>query len=65
MQLTPRRLTTLQKTVLIQVLLSFHHQRVGVSYWPSNDDRDDPCRGCCCTATAAGTVGWERSAGTI
>ncbi len=31
----------------------------------ANDDRADPCRGCCCTSTAAGTVGWETSAGTI
>jgi hypothetical protein len=41
MQLTPRRLTTHQKAVLIQVLLSFPDQRVGVSYCPSASDALD------------------------
>jgi hypothetical protein len=35
---TPRRLTTHQKAVLIQVLLSFPDQHVGVCYDPSASD---------------------------
>lgn len=38
MQPTPRRLTTHQKAVLIQVLLAFPDQQVGVCYYPSASD---------------------------
>jgi hypothetical protein len=38
---TPRRLTTHQKAVLIQVLLSFPDQHVGVWYDPSASDALD------------------------
>jgi hypothetical protein len=38
MQPTPRRLTTHQKAVLIQVLIAFPDQQVGVSYYPSASD---------------------------
>ena len=38
---TPRRLTTHQKAVLIQVLLSFPDQHVGVCYDPSASDALD------------------------
>jgi hypothetical protein len=38
MQPTPRRLTTHQKAVLIQVLLAFPDQEVGVCYDPSVSD---------------------------
>jgi hypothetical protein len=38
MHLNPRRLTTHQKAVLIQVLLSFPDQHVGVCYDPSASD---------------------------
>jgi transposase len=31
----------------------------------ANEGRDVPCRGCCCTSTAAGTAGFRTSAGTI
>jgi hypothetical protein len=41
MQPIPRRLTTHQKAVLIQVLLSFPDQRVGVRYCPSASDALD------------------------
>jgi len=41
MQLTPRRLTTHQKAVLIQVLLSFPDQHVGICYDPSASDARD------------------------
>ncbi len=37
MQLTPRKLTH-QKAVLIQVLITFPDQQVGVSYSPSASD---------------------------
>jgi hypothetical protein len=36
--MTPRRLTTHQKAVLIQVLLAFPDQRVGVCYYPAASD---------------------------
>jgi hypothetical protein len=35
---TPRRLTTHQQAVLIQVLLAFPDQQVGVDYYPSASD---------------------------
>ena len=35
---TPRRLTTHQKAVLIQVLLAFPEQRIAVHYCPSAND---------------------------
>ena len=38
MQLTPRRLTTHQKAVLIHVLVTFPDQQVGISYSPSTSD---------------------------
>ncbi len=38
MQPTPRKLTTLQKAVLIQVLREFPDQQVGVCYDPSSSD---------------------------
>jgi hypothetical protein len=38
MQPTPRKLTTHQKAVLIQVLLTFPEQRVKVCYHPSASD---------------------------
>ena len=38
MQPTPRRLTTHQKAVLIQVLITFPEQQVGVSFNPSASD---------------------------
>ena len=38
MQPTPRKLTTHQKAVLIQVLLAFPDQQVGVCYYPSASD---------------------------
>jgi len=38
MQPTPRKLTTDQKAVLIQVLLAFPDQQVGVWYYPSATD---------------------------
>jgi hypothetical protein len=38
---TPRRLTTHQKAVLIQVLLSFPDQHVGICYDPSASDALD------------------------
>ena len=38
MRLTPRKLTTHQKAVLIQVLLVFPDQRVSVCYYPSASD---------------------------
>src|SRR5208282_2667646 len=38
MQPTPRKLTTHQKAVLIQVLLAFPDQQVGVWYDPSAND---------------------------
>jgi hypothetical protein len=38
MQPTPRKLTTLQKAVLIQVLRAFPDQEVGVCYHPSAND---------------------------
>lgn len=38
MQPTPRKLTTHQKAVLIQVLLAFPGQQVGVSYYPAASD---------------------------
>jgi len=38
MQPTPRRLTTHQQAVLIQVLLAFPDQQVGVYYYPSASD---------------------------
>lgn len=38
MQLTPRKLTTHQKAVLIHVLITFPDQQVGVSYAPSAND---------------------------
>jgi len=38
MHLTPRKLTTHQKAVLIQVLLAFPDQQVGVRYDPSASD---------------------------
>jgi hypothetical protein len=38
MQPTPRKLTTHQKAVLIQVLLAFPDQRVRVCYHPSTSD---------------------------
>ena len=38
MHLTPRKLTTHQKAVLIQVLLTFPNQQVGVRYDPSASD---------------------------
>jgi hypothetical protein len=38
MHLTPRKLTTHQKAVLIQVLLTFPDQQVGVRYDPSASD---------------------------
>jgi hypothetical protein len=38
MQPTPRKLTTHQKAVLIQVLLAFPDQQVGVCYDPSATD---------------------------
>jgi hypothetical protein len=38
MQPTPRKLTTLQKAVLIQVLREFPGQQVGVCYDPSESD---------------------------
>jgi hypothetical protein len=38
MESTPRKLTTHQKTVLIQVLLSFPEQRVGIWYSSLADD---------------------------
>jgi hypothetical protein len=38
MQLTPRKLTTLQKAVLIQVLRGFPDQQVGVCYYSSASD---------------------------
>jgi len=41
MQPIPRRLTTHQKAVLIQVLLSFPDQQVGVSYCSSASDALD------------------------
>jgi hypothetical protein len=44
MRPTPRRLTTHQKAVLIQVLLSFPDQRVGVRYCPSASDALDYVR---------------------
>lgn len=38
MRLTPRKLTTHQKAVLIQVLLVFPEQKVNVCYYPSASD---------------------------
>ena len=38
MHLTPRKLTTHQKAVLIQVLLAFPDQQVGVCYYPAASD---------------------------
>ena len=38
MQSNPRKLTTHQKAVLIQVLLSFPDQRVGICYSQSGED---------------------------
>ncbi len=38
MQSTPRKLTTHQKAVLIQVLLAFPEQQVGVCYSPKAPD---------------------------
>jgi hypothetical protein len=38
MQPTPRKLTTLQKAVLIRVLRAFPNQEVGVCYHPSAGD---------------------------
>ena len=38
MHLTPRKLTTHQKAVLIHVLITFPDQQVGVSYSPSATD---------------------------
>lgn len=38
MHLTPRKLTTHQKAVLIQVLLTFPDQQIGVRYDPSASD---------------------------
>jgi hypothetical protein len=38
MQATPRKLTTHQKAVLIQVLLTFRDQQVGVCYSPTATD---------------------------
>ena len=38
MQPTPRKLTTHQKAVLIQVLIAFPDQQVGVRYCPSASD---------------------------
>jgi hypothetical protein len=38
MQSTPRKLTTHQKAVLIQVLLTFPEQQVGVCYSPTATD---------------------------
>jgi hypothetical protein len=36
--MTPRRLTTHQKSVLIQVLVAFPDQQVGICYYPSASD---------------------------
>jgi hypothetical protein len=38
---SPRRLTTHQKSVLIQVLLAFPDETVSVRYWPSASDALD------------------------
>ena len=56
MQLTPRRLTTHQKAVLIQVLLSFPDQHVGVCYDPSASDALDFARD---FLTIFNVIGWK------
>ncbi len=56
----PRRLTTHQKAVLIQVLLSFPDQRVGVSYCASASDALDYAQD---FLTIFKVIGWEVNEG--
>jgi hypothetical protein len=59
MQSIPRRLTTQQKAVLIQVLLSFPDQCVGVSYCSSASDTLDYAQD---FATIFKVIGWKVNA---
>jgi hypothetical protein len=56
MQSTPRRLTTHQKAVLIQVLLAFPDQQVGVCYDPVASDAHGYAQD---FLTIFSVIGWE------
>jgi hypothetical protein len=56
MRLTPRKLTTHQKAVLIQVLLVFPDQTVSVCYYPSASDALDYAQD---FLTVFKSIGWK------
>jgi len=60
MQPTPRKLNTLQKAVLIQVLREFPDQRVGISYDPSRSDALSYAQD---FLTVFTVIGWKVNAG--
>jgi hypothetical protein len=60
MQPIPRKLTTHQKAVLIQVLLAFPEEEVGVSYCPSASDALSYAED---FLTIFKVVGWKVNAG--
>ncbi|MFZ0878760.1 MAG: hypothetical protein WA002_04655, partial [Candidatus Acidiferrales bacterium] len=60
MQPTPRKLTTDQKAVLIQVLLAFPDQLVGVCYYPSASDALDYAQD---FLTVFKVIGWKLNDG--
>ncbi len=60
MQLTPRKLTTHQKAVLIQVLITFPDQQIGVSYSSSASDALGYAEDFLTIFTA---IGWEVDGG--
>jgi hypothetical protein len=60
MQPIPRKLTTDQKAVLIQVLLAFPDQQVGVTYHPLASDARDYAQD---FLTVFTVIGWKVNAG--
>ena len=60
MQPTPRKLTTDQKAVLIQVLLAFPDQEVGIWYDPAASDALSYARD---FLTVFKVIGWQVTAG--
>jgi hypothetical protein len=60
MQPIPRKLTTDQKAVLIQVLLAFPDQQVGVTYHPLASDARDYAQD---FLTLFTVIGWKVNAG--
>jgi len=60
MQPIPRKLTTDQKAVLIQVLLAFPGQQVGVTYYPLASDAQDYAQD---FLTLFTVIGWKVNAG--